>query len=697
MRPLLIALTCVLLFAAPASAQIDRDKAILLKRTIELNHYSPRPVDDSFSLIVFRNMIDKADPRRLLFTAADYKALSALSLTLDDELNGKGWAFLDLFTKLYGASLSRADSIVNKLLQKPFDFAINESISSTRAKNNFNFATDRAALESRWGRYLKFIVLSRVHAVVEGDSTKRIDFKIALSTKEPAIREKIKQNELRYLKKVSSYADGFEQYALNMYLNAVASGYDPHTNYFPPQLKEIFKTVLSGEGFSFGIDLDENDKGEIVIEKLTPGGPAWKSGELHKGDVLVSLQWEGKEEVITEGLSLEEVEEIINEYVHQRLVWKFRKADGTDKTVLMIKETIEDEENIVKSFVLKGEKKIGYILLPGFYTEWEGGTGSSCANDVAKEIVKLKRENIEGLILDVRFNGGGSMGEAIDMIGIFIDEGPLGSNKEKDGKQVTIKDPNRGTIYDGPLVLMVNGQSASASEMLAAALQDYHRAVIAGSNTFGKATMQQMFALDTFTKKPTNQLPGVSKDIVKVTMGKLYRLTGQSAQLNGVKPDIVLPDAFDGLEFREKFREAALTSDTAKANSYYKPLKLLPLPELATKSEARLAANQDFNSLKKVIELQKKEMQATTRTIPLKWDAFQKWAAEEDHELDLIRGESNTKSQFAVENHAQDKLVMQKNQYAKEINQTWLENLAEDIYIQECYLIVTDLINLTKR
>src|SRR5688572_21233923 len=192
---------------------------------------------------------------------------------------------------------------------------------------------------------------------------------------------------------------------------------------------------------------------------------------------------------------------------------KFKKTDATIKTVFLRKEKIENEENIVRGFVLKGEKKIGYILLPGFYTEWENESGSSCANDVAKEIVKLKRENIEGLILDVRFNGGGSMGEAMELTGIFIDEGPLAGTKYRDGKVAFMKDPNRGQIYTGPMVLMVNGQSASASEMLAAALQDYNRAVIVGSNTFGKATMQQMMPLDTAQRNP---LSGDHKsDIVK--------------------------------------------------------------------------------------------------------------------------------------------------------------------------------------
>src|SRR5688572_17095503 len=205
MRSLLIALTCVLLLAFPSYAQSDRDRAVILKRTIEQIHYSPRPVDDSFSVALFRDMMEKADSRRLLFTAPEYKQLSELSLTLDDELQGKGWAFLDLFNKLYGTALSRADSIVNKLLQKPFDFNVNESVTSSRAKNNYNFSADRAALEARWSRYLKYAVLSRIHNVITGDSTKKTDFKMVLSTKEPAIREKIKLAEIRNLKKVSSY------------------------------------------------------------------------------------------------------------------------------------------------------------------------------------------------------------------------------------------------------------------------------------------------------------------------------------------------------------------------------------------------------------------------------------------------------------------------------------------------------------
>ena len=386
--------------------------------------------------------------------------------------------------------------------------------------------------------------------------------------------------------------------------------------------------------------------------------------------------------------------EKINESIHDRLVFKFRKPDGTNKIVLLRKEKINNEENIVKGFVLKGTKKIGYILLPGFYTEWENEAGSSCANDMAKEIVKLKKENIEGLILDVRFNGGGSVKEAIDMIGIFIDEGPLAAEKGGDGKQVTFRDPNRGTIYDGPMALMVNGQSASASEMLAASLQDYNRAVIIGSNTYGKATMQQMFLLDTITRRPFTG--GGDKDAAKITIKKLYRLNGQSAQLNGVIPDVMLPDAFDAIDYREKFQKFSLPADTAKRNTFYKPLSVLPIAELAKQSATRLGTDPDFNDIKKTVAIQRKLVQLTSQTIPLKWDGFEKWMQENEAQSEGNRTNTTSTALFSVENHSQDRQLLQNNLSDKEINSAWLQNVAADIYTQETFRVLTDLIQLKK-
>lgn len=537
--------------------------------------------------------------------------------------------------------------------------------------------------------------MNEVYDAVKADSIKKLTFKAGLVLLEPAIWERVKKTERKALSGILNYPEGFSALITELYLNAVASCFDPHTSYFSPLGKEKLQEELSAEAWFFGIEFEENEKGQVVVAKLIPGGPAWKSGEINKGDELLSLHWEGKEVQNVTDAAVEEVYETLDQSLHDKLLFRFRKPDGTVSLVYLRKEKADNEENIVKSFILKGEKKAGYILLPGFYTEWENETGSSCANDVAKELIKLKKENIEGLILDVRYNGGGSMGEALEMIGIFIDEGPLAVNKEKNGKLITLKDPNRSTIYDGPLILMVNGQSASASEMLAAALQDYNRGVIVGSATFGKATGQSIFPMD--TAAVNRSITGNSKkDIVKITVGKLYRLNGQTAQLKGVAPDVVLPDTFEGREIGERFKKFSLPADTVKKNNYYKPLPYLPVSELTRRSEVRIAANPHFQLIRKVVDEQQKIYKAAVQTIPLRAELFEKWMQQTEAALNIMKGESKPTGLFAVENHAPDKKLMANNPYAEEVNKTWLKNLADDIYIQEAFLVLTDLINLQK-
>jgi carboxyl-terminal processing protease len=689
---LLVLAVCIpaLLFGQSPVSQ----KAVVLKRTIELNHLSPRVVDDSFSRAVFNTIIKNLDRRSLYFTDADYKKLAAFNNKLDDELNGKASGFFELLEPLYKKALVRADSIINKQLQKQPDFSVIETISTSK-EASFQFAADIPALNNRWSRYLKYMLLDQLYEIASADSTGKATIKTTLTSQESKIRERIRQAESNSVKRILEHPAGFSAYLAEVYLNAVAMCFDPHSNYFSPEQKEEFKESLSTEELSFGVDLDENESGNIVIDQITPGGPAWKSGDINKGDQLISLLWEGKEVVDMAGLSLEDAYEMLEQSVDGRLVLKIKKADGTIRTVLLRKEKIENEENIVKSFILQGEKKIGYILLPSFYTEWENETGSSCANDVAKEIVKLKRDNIDGLILDVRYNGGGSLGEAMDMIGIFVDEGPLMGQQQKTGKVQFLKDPNRGTIYNGPLGLMINGQSASASEILAASLQDYNRAVVIGSNSFGKATMQQMFGLDTNTRKPMMGAP--DKDMVKITTGKLYRLNGESAQLNGVKPDIVLPDAFDALDHREKFYPYALESGKVDKNAYYKPLAALPLAELSARSAKRVGAENEFIAIRKVLDVLRVRKEKT-ETIPLKMEAYEQWARQHELELDLsiFQNSGEASKKFIVTNHSLDKSLLQTNAYAREVNSGWIGSISEDIYIQEAFLVLCDLVSLQK-
>lgn len=680
------------LLQCTGSAQLPalQQKAITVKRLAELRHYSPRAVDDSFSRGLFRSVLDKIDSRRLYFTDGEYKNLLVCENILDDEMRGKGWKYYDLLLTIYKSALLRADSIVNKLLQKPFDYSQADILGQMRKGAGFIFAKDVPALVNRWMRYLKLSILTSAYETSLNEKTAFIKL---LNTKEPLLREKIRKGEMKIIHRDLDSPAGLPENLKEIYLDALAQGFDPHTNYLSVQGKEQFQEQVSSEGYYFGIVFTENEEGKIVVDKLTPGGAAWKSGEMNKGDELLSILWEGKEAQDMEGASLEDVYEALDISVHDRMIFRLKKPDGTISNVILRKEKMENEENIVKSYVLNGEKKIGYIVLPGFYTEWENEKGSRCASDVAKEILKLKKENIDGLMIDLRFNGGGSIGEAIEMTGLFVEEGPLGAQKDRSGKISTFKDPNRGTIYDGPLILMINGQSASASEMLAGSLQDYNRAVIIGSTTYGKATMQELFPADTTSNKV---FTGTGKgDLVKVTTAKLYRVSGGTAQQSGVMPDVQLPDAFEGMEIGERFEKLPLQADTIKRNSYYKPLPPLPVKELSVRSNTRLNAWPEFQHILRIISERKNQLQNPTRTIPLKAELFEKWLQQQYAEQLTMKGEGGSDTLFYVSNHASDKQLLGNDSYAKEINDETMKSLSKDIYIQETFNVIIDLIRFS--
>lgn len=669
------------------------NKAIVLKRTVEMNHLSPKPVNDSFSTAVFNNIIKQLDSRNLYFTESEFKLLEAYKTKIDDELLGKSTGFYPLLESTYKKVLLRADSIMDRQLQKPLNFTLNESISMGK-QGEFNFAADIASLNNRWNRYLKFSLLSELEEIASADSSGKTTINSVLKENEQELREQLKKVESKAIHRVLDHDAGFSGYVTEVYLNAIASSFDPHTNYFSPQTKEVFKEGLSTEALSFGVDLYEDEDGNILVDKITPGGPAWKSGNISKGDKIISLQKEGKEVVDMNGQSVDDAYDIIEGSGNEQLLVKVKKADGSTRTITMRKEKIENEENIVKSFILQGNKKIGYILLPSFYTEWENESGSSCANDVAKEIVKLKRDGIDGLLLDMRYNGGGSMQEALELTGIFVEEGPLMGVQEKNSKVRFYKDPNRGTIYNGPLAIMINGQSASASEAVAASLQDYNRAVIIGSPTYGKATMQGMYSVDTLTSKPASGAPG--KDMVKITVGKLYRLNGTSAQLTGVTPDVLLPDIFEVLEYSERFAPNALQSGTTDKNAYYRPLPALPVQQLAAKSAQRLSADSIFTGIRK-LQQDISQRKQTVITAPLTIEGFARWSKQNELAIDKLLQPAVKHNLFTVNNHSLDKAILKNNEYTEQANSRWLESVANDIYLKEAFLTMLDLIEFQKK
>jgi len=681
--------SCVLYAQQPALQK----QAIVLKRVTEKNHYSPRPVNDSFSAQVFDRMIKKLDPYKLYFTAQDLAALGVYRNKIDDELVGKSWGFTDAFAKLYKARLLRSDSIRNRLLDKPFTFAATEFFSY--ADKQQPPPQDDADHQLRISRYTKWQILAKLIDETVNDSIPPL--KEVLLKKEPEVRKKMKERAAKRMVSFTKDKDAFTTLINNLYLQTIASNFDPHTEYFPADEKEEFEEQLSSQSMDYGFKLDEDEDGDIKIGGLVPGGAAWKSGNMHNDDVLLQIKPEGEPAIIVKDATTEEIAELLGKHQNIKIEITVRSADGTVKTIALQKEKQRNEDNIVRGIVLNGSKKIGYIALPSFYTDWGEAAGSSCANDVAKEVVKLKKENIDGLIFDLRYNGGGSLQEAVELAGIFIDIGPMSLIRTSDAKTFIYKDPNRGTIYDGPMVVMINGQSASASELLAGTLQDYKRAVVVGSNSFGKATMQSILPLDsTLTLDASYNPKNAPKDLgfVKLTLGKLFRITCKTAQLNGVVPDVYLQDAFEAMEYTERSLDFALPADTVMKTVVYTPLKALPVAQLQQLSSLRTSKEDFFVSLKKMILLL--QQTRNENKVPLHWDAYTKWIKNYDLHEEPAKTRADKKKLFSIGNSGFDDAMMKLDEYSKEMNDYVLEDLANDPYIEEAFSIMIDIINLPK-
>src|SRR5450631_2665955 len=573
--------------------------AFTITRMAEIYHVQPRPVDKTFSIDLFFLMIRALDADKIYFSGEDIQQLNAYKNELDDQLLNKKEDFLRKLIILYTRKINQTDSILDILSKSRFDLNLNETYT---VSEDSIFAPNDALRKIKLYKLVKRNVLETIVDICEEDSTKK---SISTDNLEPAMRKKVCHSFKRDIQRTRQTQDGLPGFVCNTWCESVASCYDPHTEFFSPGKKDEFQGELGDKQLQFGFTLGEG-KDATEITHLKPGSPAYKSGLIHEGDEILALQWEGNEEIDVSDASTEEVNAFISGDHGKSLTLTLKKSDGTTRKVILQREkaALDDDNSKVRSFILRGDHRIGFISLPAFYTDWNGDEGGNngCADDVAKEIIKLKRENIEGLILDLRYNGGGSMLEAIAMAGIFIDFGPVGMTRDKEGKIYTMKDVNRGSVYDGPLILLINGFTASASEMLAGTLQDYHRALIVGSPSFGKATAQVVLPLDTLFDERHVERMKTADNFIKMTIDRLFRVNGTSAQQTGVIPDIFLPDFSEIQSEREKSLPFSLPNISIDANKYYHPYPPIPTDPLKTFSKAYSDTSQFFISFNKYLD-----------------------------------------------------------------------------------------------
>lgn len=672
-----------------STAQHYCTESDLVIRLLDKYHYRPLPFNEQLSKNVYKEFINMLDVSGIYFLSTEVDSLSKWENILQADIRASDCQFLALTTRLYKQGLLRADSIINKIEFSDLDFNRKDTLYLNSTSHHY--AETLGELKERWMRLYKYKLLNVIYGLDENKEKYKNIKDVAVEG--PDIIKKITIREKRNINVIINDPQGFEHYVADCFFNAITLCYDPHSSYFSPVAKQRFEERLSTQGFSFGLVLDETENDMIKIDRLVPGSPAWKSNQLNKDDIILQVTFENGQPIDMTYADLEDVNRIFGSNDSKTMELKIKKADGQIRTVKLTKAKIKEEDNRIKSYIITSDKKIGYISLPGFYTDYDAPKAMGCSNDVAKEIVKLQKESISGLIIDLRYNGGGSVQEALGLAGIFIDMGPLVIFKSRDEKPFSLKDLNRGVIYSGPLMVMVNGYSASASEMFANAMQDYNRAIIVGSQTYGKGSGQAIISLDSVT----SQLPSINKNdkwgFVKVTSHMFYKITGNTHQARGVIPDIKLPEAFSFNISREFDNVYAIAPDSVSKKVYYTPGQAFPINELVAKSKIRIDSSSKFQSLIQVND-SINELFKQENNIALQLNPFFDFQNKIKRlSLKIVALISSQPSDIEVNSTRYDAEIAKLDQYYKLQNESEIQTIKNDMFIEEACRIMNDLIS----
>ncbi len=576
-------------------AKILRNVGILL----EEGHYSPKKIDDAFSKEVFYKFIEELDGDKNILLQSDIDGFKKYELSVDDEIHGAPIESFFEVNTVYLKRLSEVTALYNEILAKPFDFTVNEDVEMDAKKRSFPVTEKERYDVLR--KSVKYAVLDRFVGMQDDreKNKEKKDFKIkADSTLEREAREQVTKQINRYMATKKNRETNDENFST--FVNAITTTMDPHTTYFPPIDLRTFNEGMRGSFFGIGAQLIEED-GKIKILSLVSGGPAWKSGELKEKDEILKVA-QGKEEPVdVTGFAVTDAVKLIRgAQKGSEVKLTIRKIDGSIKVISLLRDDVKLDDVFVKSAIINGEHKIGYIYLPEFYANFEDPNGARCADDVAKEIEKLKAEKVEGIVMDLRGNGGGSLYDVVQMVGLFIEDGPICQVKGRGDKAKVLPDNDKEVMYSGPLAVLVDETSASASEIFAAAIQDYKRGIILGStSTYGKGTVQRNIPLN---PQSENSLFGNGKaddlGTVKLTLQKFYRINGGATQLKGVVPDVILPDRLEHLKFREKDNPDALQWDKINQAVYSPWVSTYSTDAIIKNANAAVTTNTAFGKIK---------------------------------------------------------------------------------------------------
>lgn len=662
---------------------------------LEQIHYSPKPIDDKFSVEVFDKYMKEVDPEKDVFLQSDIEDLKGhYGNKIDDEILGTSTIqFVPAVTDVYKKRLLETQAIYRDILAKPFDFSVNEDFNQNYDELKFP-ATDAERREA-WRKRLKFLTLERYSDLLEQQEANKGKAGFVVKSNEDMEKDararSLKVMDRMYERLTVKETDDDR---FNNYVQTIVQSMDPHTDYFPPVEQRYFNEQMSGHFFGIGASLLYED-GNIKIGSLVTGSPAWKSGQVGVGDVIQKVAQGSQEPVDMAGYFTEDAIKIIRGTKGTEVRLWLKKPDGSVKVVSLIRdEIVQDELTFARSAIVATPKgKIGYIYLPEFYADFDNPKGARCSIDVAREILKLKEQKVDGIVLDLRDNGGGSLMDVVQMAGYFVEQGPIVQVRDRDGKPSILPDHDKTVLYDGPFAVMVNELSASASEIFAAAIQDYHRGVIIGStSTYGKGTVQRPIGLDkTMGFMDSNSDLGT----LKLTLQKFYRISGGSTQLKGVASDVVLPDIYPDIyeysKIREKDNPDALPWDEIQKADYNTWKYAYDLNSLKAMSAGRLKDNSSFTQIRKDEEWLS-SMQDKVYPLNLaKYQDEQKQIKATVKQLEQL-SKLPTGSELSVNALPQDAHKYDDDKNKADRFQQWLKDKKTDVWLNEAVNVVDDMI-----
>lgn len=676
----------------------NKDKLLiqLVTYLLDEGHFNPQEINDDFSQEVFDEYLEQLDPLKRYFYVSDIKEFEKYKTDLDDQIKAYDVTFFNITYDRYLQRLEESKQIYKEVLENPFDFSINEEFSTKY--EDLTYVNSKKELKERWRHQLKFSTIANYDDLIaqQERDLKRAKDKESEGEKDESVKEKslaelekeARGITLKSLNELYEYMEDRQRKdLLSVYVNAIVREYDPHTAYYEPEDKERFDADISGNFEGIGARLQKK-MDVITIMEVIAGGPAWRQKELEVGDQILKVKQEDEEEALNVvGMRTSDAVKFIKGPKGTDVTLTVKKVDGTIQDITITRDIVEMGETYAKSsMVIKDGKKYGIIDLPRFYVDFDDINNRNAASDVKLEIEKLKAEGMEGLVLDLRNNGGGSLQTVVDMAGFFIKEGPVVQVKTSGEPKEVLMDRDRSIVWDGPLVILVNEFSASASEILAAAMQDYKRAIIIGSDqTFGKGTVQTVVDLNRMVRNNTSGDIGA----LKMTIQKFYRINGGSNQLEGVKSDVVIPNRYSYIDIGEKNEENPLPWSQIEPAQYDVWDSYFDYDTTIAKSKERMAMNEQLKLIdenaKWVKKIRDKDL------FSLNYSDYKASLEISENEAKRFEELSKYQTNLTFEPLSQELKLMEQDSVLKEKRERWHTSLSKDVYVEEALNVLNDL------